>query len=134
MSQENTGPNPESLRQLSGMLPSYAKGLVEKRIQKNRPAPVPTAAPTKYCEICMALFDRKFEHKGPVESDVCHKCQKLLDEGLTAFITADAYAFGKSDSLKDMAGKIVQIQDATMKMMRDLFDVKKREQHDPSKN
>lgn len=133
-SQPNLGPSREVLRHLQSMLPSAAKGIVEKKIAKNRPAPPAEARPTKYCEVCVKLFERKFKHEGGVESAVCADCQALLDQGYIAFTTADRYAFGKSEALKDMAGKIVFIQESTMNKMVEKFKVEQKGKPNPENN
>jgi len=126
MSDQPKGPNPDNLRHLHGLLSTAAEGIATGKIQKSRPAPQPTASPTKYCEVCMSLFDRKFKHEGPLESAVCPDCTRLLFEGWTAFVTVDSYCFGKSKALADMAGKVVQVQDATMLKLKEQFEVKQK--------
>lgn len=124
-----TGPDLGALRQLHGMLPSVAKGLVEKQAIgkgiKAKPMIQPLK-PTKICEACSLLFAFQRDYEGEIQSAVCSKCEKLLEQGFTCFVSADRYAFGKSSTLADMAGRIVQITEPTMTAMEKRFEVKKK--------
>ncbi len=142
------GPSLETLRNLAGMLPSYAHGLIEKKIAKNH-NPVVKEVPNKICEICAVLFfdpADKVESSilevakpdpeipPPLKSGVCPKCASVLAEGYTAFTTQTHYCFGKSSKLADMAGKVVLIRQETMDKMRERFDVQEKQKRENGKN
>lgn len=126
--QPNLGPSRETLKHLHSMLPSAAAGIAQKKIAKNRPVVTNKndLSPSKVCEVCSALFGFIHKYDGDLQSSVCHKCQKQLDQSLTAFVSVDRYAFGKSELLKDMAGKIVHVQEESMNEIQKQFKMQHR--------
>lgn len=128
-----SGPDMGNLRTAFGMLPSLAKGIVEKKTvgkgTKVKPLIAPLK-PTKVCECCSLLFQFQRDYEGEIQSAVCAKCQKSLDQGFTCFVSADRYAFGKSTFLHDMEGKLVQITEKTMDQLKKRFEVMSKEKND----
>lgn len=119
-----TGPNPETLKALAGMMPSFAQGVVEGKLKgKGVKVGPPPQYPTKICVICATTFDfitgggERVLLKGH-----CPRCQKFLDEGNTAFVHGDEFMFAKSESLKDMAGKVVRVKPETFAALKKQYE------------
>lgn len=116
------GPNPENLRRLFGMLPSYAAAVRDRRLGgKGKPFSV-TQPPHRICTIC----GKGHEHKIKVEEVEtfclnCAECQGQLEQGYTALRSTDhRYAFVKHPELE--AGKVVTISIAVMNKVKEKFD------------
>lgn len=110
------------LRHLKGMLPSFAKGVREKRVF-GRGKAVPVMKARKVCPVCSALFD-KINTTGDVllETKNCERCQRYFDDGCIALVCGDEYAFVKSESLKDLPEKIVRLQPFNMEKIKKAYD------------
>lgn len=120
------------------MLPSYAADALEKRKIGGKRTPVnavePDLKPTRYCECCAKFFDMKRIVVETLQAGICVDCRKLLDAGWTGFYTADRYAFGKSELLADMAGKVVVVSNRTMDEIAKQYEVKKKESNGQQTN
>lgn len=107
------GPSPEFFRRLKDQLPSFREEVEKKRVRAGQ-TPVADMVPKKVCEVCGKGFDWG-PIKGPLpELAVCEKCEKQLGEGYTALKADNRYAFIKSKSLEDMAGKIMEVSPEVM--------------------
>ena len=120
MSEQPTGPDRNTLKNLAGMLPSFMRGLAHKKsVGKGKPVPAPRA--TKMCPICADGYDKKnlpADDRSNPEIKNCPKCQAHLDSGLAAFVCGDHYAFAMSPKLSDMAGEIIQVSPHVMKVLK----------------
>lgn len=98
---------------MKGMLPSLAKGVVEKRtIGKGRKALMVRKA-QKTCPYCTQLYDFKLfkdEESPKLEVEVCPQCKAKLDEGFVAIVAEGSkICFVKSERLKDLAGQSIRV-------------------------
>lgn len=110
---EDKGPSESTLKHLAGMLPSFAKGVVERKVTgKGRKVGVPNVVvrPTKACTICLTTFDfKETPEDSSLISEHCVRCASLLREGYIAFTSGKGFAFAKSERMKDLAGQIVKL-------------------------
>lgn len=114
---EPKGPDPEFFKRLKKQLPSLRDEVEKKRTLRGH-TPVSEMVPKKVCSVCGKGFDWG-PIKGPIpDLAVCDKCQAKLDEGYTALKSDNRYAFIKSASLADMAGKIVPISPDVMEAVQ----------------
>ena len=119
-----TGPSDETLRKLSGMLPSFVEGLAQKRaIGKGQKVPKPIRkVPSKICKVCAVLFDLQHPSDKPIEPGICLTCEALIKEGYVALISGEQYAFVKSERLKDLPDRIVHLQPGNMEKIKNEFE------------
>lgn len=117
-----SGPDPETLRNLHANLPDFVEQREEKRIFAGQ-KPVSKSRAHKCCKICGKLFDfRIIESTVLPELAACSKCQKELDGGWTALVSANVYAFIKSPSLADWAGSIQEnVSPEVMQKLQDHY-------------
>ena len=118
----NFGPDKETLRRLSEGLPDFVEQREQKRIFAGQ-KPVSKARAHKVCRVCGRLFDFRIIEKTDLpEIGICpEKCQKELDNGYIAFISANQYAFGESKSLSDLSGTVVECSPRVMQALQDMF-------------
>lgn len=122
MSDGPVGPDPETLRRLHEQLPDFVEHEEEKRIFAGQ-KPVSKSRAHKCCKVCGKLFDyRIIENTVLPDLAVCSKCQKELDNGWIALVSANYFAFIKSASLKDWAGTIREnVSPEVMQKLQDMF-------------
>lgn len=123
-----TGPSPETLKNLAGMLPSFVKGLEEKR-SIGRGTPV-HLKPRKMCKVCGRMWDKVSTKEDVLlEGAVCETCAAMFKDGCVALVCGDQFAFAKSESLKDLAGEIITIQPHNFEKIQKQFEAewKKKE-------
>lgn len=117
------GPDPENLRRLHENLPDFVEQRESKRIFAGQ-KPVSKSRAHKACRICGKLFDfRIIENMLLPELGECDKCSKLLKQGYIAFSSANYYCFGKSKSLEDLAGTVVECSPEIMQKLQDVFSL-----------
>lgn len=98
-------------------MPGMQEELERKRKFRGLPA-VKEMVPKKMCGICGRGFDYT-SIQGPLpEMDTCKKCKEKLAEGYTALISDNRFAFIKSASLIDQAGKIMNISPNVMEAVQ----------------
>lgn len=129
MSETPQGPSSENLRRLSGMLPSFVKGMQEKALSgKGKETIGIVRVPKKCCKVCASTFDFhmvKPSQKVELESSICVDCQKRLDDKWIAFVCDNLYAFVKptNNRFNDMEGQIVPISPHVMAEIGKTFHV-----------
>ncbi len=108
-----SGPSKDWLKHMRKMLPSLAKGVVEKRTIGKGNKALLRRKPRKVCSYCTRLFDHalfKDAESPKLEVDTCPECKAKLDDGFVAIVaTGNRICFVKSERLKDMAGKCVRV-------------------------
>lgn len=110
------GPSKETLAHLHGMLPSFAKGIAEKKAMGKGRKENPRV-PRSVCPVCGTGFDFGPQVAALPKPDPCVSCKRDLDAGYTAFICDDRYIIAKSAMLADMAGKIMQLSPPVFERM-----------------
>src|SRR5437867_4252931 len=99
MSEDHTGPSPETLRKLAGMMPSFIKAMEQKRT-RGKGVKVAAKKARKLCSICARLFDyTTTTQEIEMTPGFCELCDARLKEGYAAFVCADRFAFCKSPRL-----------------------------------
>lgn len=118
------GPSPETLRHLHGMLPSFVKGMKEKRaVGKGKPVGVMKAR--KVCPVCSKLYDKIWTSADIIlESKNCERCQEFFDDGCIALVCGDKFAFVKSPRFATIPQKIVHLSPQNMEKVQKEFDAK----------
>lgn len=142
MSQPRSGPDPENLRKLAGMLPTMVAGLEEKRIG-GRGTPVPSKKPTKICIVCGIAFDSQAVEVDPEkppmpEEGLCDGCweklqyEEAVEDGKTirccAVVCDDVFSFMVSSGLGELAGKIVEVPQEQMMQVAKQHKIQKKVQ------
>jgi hypothetical protein len=113
MADNPKGPSDETLKRLAGMLPSFTKGVIERKASgKGRKVGTPNVVvrPTKVCTICLTTFDfKETPEDSRLTGENCVRCASLLREGYIAFTSGKRFAFAKSERMKDLAGTVVKL-------------------------
>jgi hypothetical protein len=120
------GPDVGQLRALHGMLPSFAKGIVEKKTlgKGNKVHAVKPKVPRKICKVCALAFDHvEGTEPLPLTPSKCEKCDAMLKQGYIAFISGDRYIFAKSKAMADQAGEILKISEPVFEKLAKQFEV-----------
>lgn len=89
-----------------------------ERVTRMRRKASITKGPRQYCAVCGSVFDMALiDPKAEITKSLCSECRQKLAQGYTACITADKYAFLKSEYFKanGMAGKIVPVSPEVFK-------------------
>lgn len=94
----NTGPNPENLRRLAGMLPSMVQGMATGRIGgKGKPA---LRFPRWSCPACCATWGKPYTPEPPANRP-CRACGNCLKAGGVIMVCLD----GRFVRVKPKKGK-----------------------------
>lgn len=128
---DRKGPNLNTLRGLAGMLPTFAKGVVERKVSGKGAKVAPSKRPTKTCPVCFAAWDWQpigveLGDEFATSSQVCSRCDGILKEGYIAIVCGGEYAFVKHDHLIDMAGTIQRVKPETFEKLRGKFKVQRQ--------
>lgn len=116
-------PSPENLRRLYEALPDYVEQLEEKREARGEKR-VSKSLPKNLCDICGRGYNHSYlvlKDSVPEMDGHCPRCETFLKEGYTALIAGNEFAFIKSASLEDMAGKVQKISSDTMTAVKKNF-------------
>jgi hypothetical protein len=107
------GPSDHTLKHLAGMLPTFTKGVIERKATgKGRKVGTPNTVvqPTRMCPICLKAFDFfQVPEDSTLKAEHCVRCAALLKEGYIAFTSGKRFAFAKSSRMMDLAGKVVKL-------------------------
>jgi|ERR1043166_194533 hypothetical protein len=114
MNEERQGPDPDTLRKLAGMMPSFIAGMEQKRA-RGKGVKVVARKARRICSICARLFDyAETTEEITMGTGHCELCAAKLKEGYAALVCADRFAFVKSERLKDLAGTVEQVSPEVM--------------------
>lgn len=139
------GPNRETLKSLKGMIPSFIRGLAQKRAVGKGKA-VLVMRDSKVCTICGAAHTRISLPASPEfipEGEPCPRCQALLDQGCCAVCCGNEFAIFKPPPglLQDWVGKVNEIGPQVMAAIKNKFNpmrgnagTSKSSPNDPSHN
>ena len=115
------------------MLPTLNPGLSSGSIGgKGRKISIPQETrATKVCKVCMCGFDKKaVSSEHPITPGICESCQTTLDEGYVALVSAEKYAFVRSERLKDLAGQVINISGPGMEKIQKEYEVNWSTRHE----
>lgn len=131
---DEQGPNPEGLRQLAQAMPELIKAAREGKIKaggNGKAIRVKRTQPRKLCPVCATPWDiAAVDQNTPLKPENCEDCAKLLNEGNTALVCGDFYAFADFRSVyPELAGEIVHMEPPQMEQIKEKFqvDLKKRQ-------
>jgi hypothetical protein len=123
VSDNGKAPTRSTLKGLAGMLPSFTKGFIERRVTgKGRPIEKPaTQYPAQFCAICGVVHVTTTDEKAIPVPENCQKCRDKLAAGFTAFTDGKEVIWAKSERLKDMAGTVQILQPLTFGRLKEHY-------------
>ena len=136
---DDRDPNAPDIRNLRALRPFVrrtARAVAQSQIGgKGAKVSLPRR-PSKMCNVCGKGFDLvtsateiQLKHDAP-----CPECDEKLQDGYTAFICDNRFAFGKSEKIADMAGKVIKVEPHVMDHMESRFTIEKKFQKPPDAN
>lgn len=117
------GPSHETLSRLRGMLPSFIRGMVRKKLIGKGKA-IQTLKPRQCCRVCGLLFDKALmpaNEEQPIARSLCKTCGPLLKQGCIAFVHGNEYSIVKSAKFHEWHGKIVHVHEREMEAIKKEF-------------
>lgn len=129
MNDDAPGPSRETLLNLRAMLPSFIKGLRDRKIV-GKGKPILTPRPTKCCGICGSMHAEKMMRRDveiQIVPEHCPRCLELLASHHTAFVCGDKFVFRETaPDLKDFDGQVIRVGPHVMDELEKRFSVQQR--------